>query len=573
VQTIQALAHQWFTLASAGDAAGIEPLYHPNSRDKAPRELEQIGHMLKMAPGLSFDLMVVKFSDTEAEAVSKPFKIDHPEAPDQAVMILHLRKADGRWLVLYNSGDVLRSIPNNYDLFKRRHPDGTIWLDPAAPDWLKPDEPAGQGQPTVEAIFTDIPRAWPNQVVAEKLNDTIYDKAVFETWFPDDPNGYKALADLWSRRSSDPNAPEKILLSARGGLRSTLGKEAPYIISWLGNQFVWAAKAQNPQAIELMLYASYNRDLAGNAVYYGLSVIRPRKSPQVLQRLVALCMIDQSVGRILWGAKPQIDEMLPYLKPWLEHEDPDVRTRAAVLQRVFRGELDYDQYQRQQKLEHDKALIGDKLPLIRDIMATGPSPQRRKLFSEIKYRALSDLLDESFRPALIACLSDGHPEVRQAAIEFGRDILCKPGDTDPRMLEWMERLSKDSDSKVRNAVAVFTGSRWIWAQMPQDPRAVEIMMTLAKDSDHETRNNAVYYGLSVLTQKDPAAVQVLIDLALDPAADADIGRIAWGLARGADKGLIQSLLEPHLKAATPEGNLARELHKKIFAETAQRAGP
>ena len=258
--------------------------------------------------------------------------------------------------------------------------------------------------------------------------------------------------------------------------------------------------------------------------------------------------------------------MVPYLQPWLEHSDLLIHNRATVMRDVLQGRLDYDEFQRQQKFKHDKALIGDKIPLIRQILATGSSHQRRRLLEQVRKRALTSLFDESFREPLLACLSDGHPEVRRWAIEFSGDLFCKPHEVKPEIIALMDELSKDHDSKVRQAVAVFTGSKWIWGCDPQDRRAVEIMIRLAGDKDRETRNKAVYYGLSVLNEKPDPVVEMMVNFALDPTALADVGRIGWGLSRGADKDKIKALLAPYIQGQDEQSQRARKLYREIFQD-------
>jgi len=565
VAAMKEVAAEWFDAMSAADLPKLQLLYLPDSRDKAEKNLQQMTQMLQMVTDLRFGLMIVKYTDNQAEAISQPFKVVHSEIAGSAVIILHLRKHNDKWRILYHSGDGLRSVADSYDHFKRKNPDGQIWFDPKTPEWLRPAPAPAADELTVEEIFKDIPQSFPTAEIVEKLKDTIYDRSVFESWFLDDPNAGKALLGLFRERERNPNSAEKILRAARSGLRNA-GRTGPYIISYLGNEFIWAAKNQNADAIELIYYASYDNQLAGNAIYYGLSVIRTEKSPRILKRLVELCMINQSVGRILWGTRGNHEQMVPFLQPWLEHSDPLIRGRATVMCDVLQGRLDYDKFQKQQKFEHNKALIGNKVSLIRQVLATGSSYQRRKLLDQIRRRALTNLFDESFREPLLACLSDGHPEVRRRAIEFSGDLFCKPREVKSEIIALMDELSKDPDSKVRQAVAVFTGSKWVWGCVSQDPRAIEIMIRLAGDNDRGTRNKAIYYGLSVLNEKPDSVVEMMVNLAIDPTTLADVGRIGWGLSRGADKDKIKTLLAPYIQGQSKQAQRARKLYTEIFKD-------
>jgi hypothetical protein len=110
--------------------------------------------MLQIVTGLQFGLMIAKYTDTPAEAISQPFKVNHPEMADSAVIVPHLRKLNDKWRILYHSGEALRSVADSYDYFKRKNPDGQIWLDPKTPDWLRPAPPPAADELTVEEIFS-----------------------------------------------------------------------------------------------------------------------------------------------------------------------------------------------------------------------------------------------------------------------------------------------------------------------------------------------------------------------------------------------------------------------------------
>ncbi len=117
VVAIQKVAARWFDVCATGEIAQLKALRHPDGRTTPEKEIEQLSRLLAVAPDFDFKLMLAKYSPDQAEAISYSFKIDHPEAPDDAVLILHLRKAGDTWKVIYLSGDSLRSVPTSYDLF------------------------------------------------------------------------------------------------------------------------------------------------------------------------------------------------------------------------------------------------------------------------------------------------------------------------------------------------------------------------------------------------------------------------------------------------------------------------
>ena len=319
---------------------------------------------------------------------------------------------------------------------------------------------AAQTLPAVDEIFKGVPLYYPTAGIVETLRDTVYDKKVFESYFPDDPAGTKLFQDLYGNLRRDPNSIQKVLRAARAGLRGA-GSDGKYMLGVLANNFIWKGRPYDPNAVELVYYATFEEDFAEIAVYYGLSVIRPPKSPRILERCVDLCMIDQSTARILWGTRGRHSEMLPYVEPWLRHSDPKVRERAAVIKKTLEGKIDYEEFRSKQRLEYDTALYGDKMPLIRQVLAEGSSDRRHKMFDQIKRRRLSYLFDDSFRQPLLACLSDPKPQVRSYAIGFSGDLFCKRGEVKPEIIALMDKLSRDRDSKVRDEVAGFTSGKWI----------------------------------------------------------------------------------------------------------------
>jgi hypothetical protein len=258
--------------------------------------------------------------------------------------------------------------------------------------------------------------------------------------------------------------------------------------------------------------------------------------------------------------------MLTYLEPYLGNSDARIRERATVLEKVFRGEVNYEEWEAEQFRRTRQEKFGEKLPSIRTVLLKGSSRQRRDVFGLVKREGLGVLFDESFVEALKVCLKDRDPVVKEMAIGFGRELLCKAGAQDQEMLQLMSELAKDMDSKVRQQAAVFVGSCWIWGAKSQSAEAIEIMLLLSKDSDHEVRKAAAYYGLSVVANKNDEVIKRLVDMAVEAGGQADLGRIIWGLQRGADKRKIMAQLQPLLSLKDKKGELARKVYFEIFKE-------
>jgi len=105
----------------------------------------------------------------------------------------------------------------------------------------------------------------------------------------------------------------------------------------VGERWIWSAERQHPEAIELMLRLSRDRDreVRHSAVYFGLSTI-PRKDERVLRRLLELALADQemndegSFGRIAWGVRDQREQAARILDEYLERAE-----HAEAAHRVY----------------------------------------------------------------------------------------------------------------------------------------------------------------------------------------------------------------------------------------------
>ena len=560
---------RWFGGCLAGDLEQVKATYTPNNRKRAEKQLKEIREYMTMMPAdWQFSPMIIKIGDSRAEAISHEFIItfNHPEnTGDPAVLIVYLMKVDVQWGILYSSGDLLRNV--SYAHFKRKYPQSQIWFDKSIPDWLKPDQETNTDI-TIGDIKSDLPETKIEETLAEKLRELNNDKAVFESYFPDSVEGGRALDNWWKVKDKEQGSDEEILNIIRNGLRRTgdgkLRDHKDRFTGWLGQKYIWKKGPKNKKAVELMYYASFDPDLTANTAYYGLSVAGEEQSPKILKRLVDICMSNIYVTRILWGTKGKYDQMITYLEPYLNSSDLQLSERAVILEKTFKGKIDYGNWEKEQRRKKRQQEFGDKLPAIRELLLNGNSKQRLETFDVIRRRGLYVLVDDSFKEPLIACLKDDHPAVKEAALRLSGGVLLKKNEQSQDIFELMSNLSKDWDHKVGNEAAKFIGGHWIWGAKPQKPEAIEIMLRLSNDKDRGVRNQAVYYGLSVVEDKDERVVKRLVEMALDKTND--FGRISWGLSYGADKEMIKKYLKPYIDIKSKKGELARKLYKEIFKE-------
>ena len=139
----------------------------------------------------------------------------------------------------------------------------------------------------------------------------------FESFFPDDADGGKALDALFSSKQDRVATDKEILDTVRQGLRRTT-QHRTLILSWIGNKYIWGKNPQNPYAVEIMYQAAHPDDRYGTrhyAIYFGLSVLK-NKTTNVLHVLMDNYLADEDRGRIAWGlrsdnkAKSEVADLL-----------------------------------------------------------------------------------------------------------------------------------------------------------------------------------------------------------------------------------------------------------------------
>lgn len=100
--------------------------------------------------------------------------------------------------------------------------------------------------------------------------------------------------------------------------------------SIVGEQWIWYAERQSPEAISLMLRLSNDADstVQMNAVYFGLSTVRDKRD-DVIRALLACAISDRrNLQRVAWGMEGDRDAAKRILDDFLRADDPD-RARGA----------------------------------------------------------------------------------------------------------------------------------------------------------------------------------------------------------------------------------------------------
>ena len=331
----------------------------------------------------------------------------------------------------------------------------------------------------------------------------------------------------------------------------------------MAQKYIERNKVQDPNAIELIYYASFDSKLAYDCVYHGLSTIRPENmTEKILKRLTELSMADISTGRIHWGTKESYENIIKHLQPYLDSSDSDISVRAQLLEKVFKGELDYDNWRREQYRKKIERKFTPVIDQIRGILVSGSSKQRRDVLKIIRRSNLSEIFDKSFAEPIKVCLKDEDPEVRKMTMKY-IGLFGKRGQYSDEILALMDKLSNDSYFEVRRQAATFIGRNWIWNVHPQNTKAIEILIRLAVDKDHETRHNASYWGLSRV--RDPNAVKYLINVAIsEQDKDSDIYKIiCWIHQKNTS---AKKVIQQYIDTETKNKESAIKLYKDTFGE-------
>ncbi|MCF6285387.1 MAG: HEAT repeat domain-containing protein [Candidatus Hydrogenedentes bacterium] len=379
----------------------------------------------------------------------------------------------------------------------------------------------------------DVSASTPEVTAAYAWSDEkIYRPPDFDAYFPDSEKGAHALSVWWMETAAEKEAAdaEEVLGLVRQGLRRYEGNRMP-LLRWLGNAFIWGKDPQHAGAIEIMYHASEcsapNADVHGTrgaAVYFGLSVVRP-KTDAILRTLVDLCVLvddPNDLSRVAWGVGTQRDAALRFLEPHLRSKDTTTREKAEVVRQILSRKLKAFVWAEERKRVAAQAAYGDKLDELAQTLWSGSSTERRTT------------LDLIAREGVTLIMSDVHVE------DFAR-------------------CATDPDPAIRRRVARMVGSRWIWSARKQNPEAIALLLLLSEDVDRDVRYNAVYFGLSTVKEKETDVLRRLLEMAFADREPNLYRRIAWGL-RG-DRERVRELLDAYIDGGTPTmATAAREVY-------------
>ncbi len=183
-----------------------------------------------------------------------------------------------------------------------------------------------------------------------------------------------------------------------------------------------------------------------------------------------------NLWRISWAVSGQQAEFLAYLKPFRESSDPAVRTKAAAVEQIIKGELDAGNWWYEQKARKVRTKFGDRFPELRRTLKEGTTAQRTAALEIIERDEINFALDATFIEPFRACADDKHPAVRVKVAE--------------------------------HLGAFFRGGD------PLEPGAVDLALRLAADREPAVVSLAVSRGLLDLVDKPEAVVRALVKYAV-----------------------------------------------------------
>lgn len=354
----------------------------------------------------------------------------------------------------------------------------------------------------------------------------------FEGTFPDDPEGAKRLESAVSELERAAVPIDRACHLLRNGLRALPNRQLSALRGF-GNSFIWNKSPQDARAIDLMYHAagSTNSRISYNAVYFGLSTVRPLTDP-ILHALVDLSMRSEDpnlLSRVAWGASSHKSELLRHLRPHLESTDPIKRAHAGELRRIFSGEIEAFAWaaERAKTKAHDKS--SSRLEEIRTALTTGDSKTRREVLELIQRDRIALIMDDTFISAFAAA-------------------------------------AQDPDAEIRRQATSTAGSRWVWQNQEQPRAAIDLMMRQSRDISRKVRYDAMYYGLSTIRNRSEDVVERMVEAAmLDGMDNGDLRqRILWGLRD--EKPGLRRVLEKWIQGADQIRALfAYGLYLDVFA--------
>lgn len=88
-----------------------------------------------------------------------------------------------------------------------------------------------------------------------------------------------------------------------------------------------------------------------------------------------------------------------------------------------------------------------------------------------------------------------------------------PGEVDESFLPGFTLCSEDSALPVRSITAQLLGQYFVQGKENPNPEAIELLIKLSRDDSSDVRYNAVYHGLTQISDKSDEMLMLLIDIA------------------------------------------------------------
>lgn len=202
-----------------------------------------------------------------------------------------------------------------------------------------------------------------DDAAAIKLYGSVDAAETFESYFSDDIEGGKEFDKWWRSPLKGFRSPEEIISIVKHGLRRSQENKR-FMLRWLQDHFSQvgaSASKYRLEAFDLMYYASFSPDkeIRYEAIYFGIKQgwLYPKVRKRYLQLSIELFEEVEATIKIAKTNESYRNEMLMYLQPYLNSQKEDVRQRAVLFEKFFKGEIDYNKWCDNRDIEKAKEVI------------------------------------------------------------------------------------------------------------------------------------------------------------------------------------------------------------------------
>ncbi|MDF1837895.1 MAG: hypothetical protein P1V35_08505 [Planctomycetota bacterium] len=351
-----------------------------------------------------------------------------------------------------------------------------------------------------------------------------YSPPDYEGFFPDNPEGGKALDRLYAGGGLKELGDAQFIAAFRQGMRRKT-EYSSHLTRVLASRFLWKKdKPQSADAIELFYHMSDSPALRKYAIKNGLTHVN-ETTPAILHAMTDLLLVTDSVkdiDRILDYCDGHGPTMLPWLNGPLKSPQTQMRSKAEAVREMLGGTLTPRQWSMRPKPTRD-------MPEARRILREGSSDERMRLIEDlVRSRTIANMSE--------ACLTD------------------------------LMVAATDSNYRVRKQVVHMAAHFATRNPATLNPQALALLLQLSRDPDHHVREAVVYDALrSPRFSSSGAGQDRMLEMVVDPSNAGSHDDLLWGLRRSGPK-LHARLLEQIAGPDKARAWASYELYLRVFEQ-------